>query len=271
MTMITSSFKEVEQEEQANVLTTLQTSTQNSSSPPVRRIPYVPSLAQRSAESGNAEVRKYYPLYPRTQINMGSIIYAEQLKNIDEDKVRDFSREIAVYDVYELAKLIGRQANFIKSDPKERRGKSLSPPSSDWSQNLPRTPKKVEAIHPQQQRYENLRVYLDSLKNEARVTGETEFSERVLNLSWSVWERLTSLFQARGQWLEVPDACPGSKNNFMYTWSKSEYYLECEIFGTGEIEFFYRNRNTGEVWGEDTTLDQGFSGDILDKASLFIE
>jgi hypothetical protein len=148
MTMSTSSLKEVEQEEQAIFLTTLQTSTKNYSSPPVRMIPYVRSLAQSSAESGNAEVRKYYPLSPRTQINMGSRIYAEQLKNIDEDKVRDFSREIAVY---ELAKPIGHQANFIKSDPKERRGKFLSSPSSDWSKNLPRTPKKVEAIHPQQQ------------------------------------------------------------------------------------------------------------------------
>jgi len=247
MTMSTFSLKEVEQEEPAIFLTTLQTSTKNYASTPVRMIQYVRSLAQ---------------------IHMGSRIYPEQLKNIDEDKVRDFSREIAVY---ELAKPVDDQANFIKSDPKERRGRFPSSPGSDWSKNLPRTPKKVEAIHPQQQRYQNLRVYLDSLKNEARVTGETEFSERVLNLSWSVWERLTSLFQARGQWLEVPDACPGSKNNFMYTWSKSEYYLECEIFGTGEIEFFYRNRNTGEVWGEDTTLDQGFSGDILDKASLFIE
>jgi len=146
--MSTSSFKEVEQEEQAIFLTTLQTSPKNYSSTPVRRIPYVRSLAQSSAESGNAEVRKYYVLSPRTQINMGSIIYAEQLKNIDEDKVRDFSREIAVY---ELAKPIGHQANFIKSDPKERRGKFLSSPSSDWSKNLPRTPKKVEAIHPQQQ------------------------------------------------------------------------------------------------------------------------
>ena len=138
--MITSSFKEVEQEEQANVLTTLQTSTKNSSFPPGRMIAYVRSLAQSSAESGNAEVRTYYPL--------GSRIDAEQLKNIDEDKVRDFSREIAVY---EWAKPVGHQANFIKSDPKERRGKFLSSPSSDWSQNLPRTPKKVEAIHPQQQ------------------------------------------------------------------------------------------------------------------------
>jgi len=151
MTMTKSLLKEVEQEEQAISLTTLQTSPKNYSSPPVRMIQYVRSLAQNSAESGNAEVRKSYPLSPRTQINMGSIIDAEELKNIDEDKVRDFSSEIAVYDVYEWAKPIGPQGNFIKSDPKERRGKFLSSPSSDWSKNLPRTPKKVEAIHPQQQ------------------------------------------------------------------------------------------------------------------------
>jgi len=149
--MTKSLLKEVEQEEQAISLTTLQTSPKNYSSPPVRMIQYVRSLAQNSAESGNAEVRKSYPLSPRTQINMGSIIDAEELKNIDEDKVRDFSSEIAVYDVYEWAKPIGPQGNFIKSDPKERRGKFLSSPSSDWSKNLPRTPKKVEAIHPQQQ------------------------------------------------------------------------------------------------------------------------
>ncbi|MEG4442703.1 hypothetical protein QUB47_28040 [Microcoleus sp. AT9_B5] len=148
MTMITSSFKEVEQEEKAISLTTLQTSPKNYSSPPVRMIQYVRSLAQSSAESGNAEVRKSYPLSPRTQINMGSRIDAEELKNIDEGKVRDFSSEIAVY---EWDKPLGHQANFIKSDPKERRGRFLSSPSSDWSKNLPRTPKKVEAIHPQQQ------------------------------------------------------------------------------------------------------------------------
>ena len=151
MTRIPSSLKEVEQEEQGISLTTLQTSPKNYSSPPGRMIQYVRSLAQ---------------------IHMGSRIYPEQLKNIDEDKVRDFSREIAVY---ELAKPVDDQANFIKSDPKERRGRFPSSPGSDWSKNLPRTPKKVEAIHPQQQRYQNLRVYLDSLKNEARVTGETEF------------------------------------------------------------------------------------------------
>lgn len=155
--MITSSLNEAEQEEKPIFLTTLQTSPKNYSSTPVRMIQYVPSLAQSSAESGNAEVRKYYPLSPRTQIHMGSIIYAEQLKDIDEDKVRDFSREIGVY---EWAKPISHQANFIKSAPKERRGRFLSSPSSDLSKNLPRTPKKVEAIHPQQQ---NVNKFLVSL------------------------------------------------------------------------------------------------------------
>ena len=105
-----------------------------------------------------------------------------------------------------------------------------------------------------------------------RITGEVEFSEKVIELSWSVWEALKSqLLEVKGLHLEVPDACPGSRDNFMYTWSKAEHYFECEIFGTGEIEFFYRNRNNGQVWGEDTTLEQAFSTDILDKASLFIK
>jgi hypothetical protein len=57
----------------------------------------------------------------------------------------------------------------------------------------------------------------------------------------------------------------------MYSWSKAEHYLECEISGSGEIEFFYRNRKTGEDWGKDITLEQGFSTDILHYLTLFGE
>jgi hypothetical protein len=70
-------------------------------------------------------------------------------------------------------------------------------------------------------------------------------------------------------YIEVPDACPGRRDNFMYTWSKEEHYLECEIFGSGEIEFFYRNRETGKNWGEDTTIAQVLSPVILEKVKLF--
>ncbi|WP_341734808.1 hypothetical protein [Microcoleus sp. EPA2] len=268
MAMIISPLEEQERQGQTILSTTLLTEQKkNYPGTPVRMVKPIRSLAQISTESGNSESSKYYLLYLLNQVDIGWGIYANQLKDIDEEKVRDSSYEIAVYN---LAQPIGHQANLLKTDPKERRGRFLSPPISDLSNNLPRVHKKIETTN-QRQRCQRLRLYLDSLKNEVREEKDTSFTERVLNLSWSVWETLKIFFETKGLCLEVPDACPGSKDNFMYTWSKSEHYLECEIFGTGEIEFFYRNRNTGEVWGEDTTLEQVFSTDILDKGSLFLE
>lgn len=120
-----------------------------------------------------------------------------------------------------------------------------------------------------EKRHQELRRYLDSLHSEAKSTGEVEFTILVLNTAWQVWADLREYFLSKGLCLEVPDACPGQRDNFMYTWSKAEHYLECEILGSGEVEFFYRNRNSGEVWGEDTTLEQEFSTTVLDKAALF--
>ncbi|WP_293330940.1 hypothetical protein [Microcoleus sp. CAWBG58] len=258
MTMIIPSWEKQEREEQAIPSTTLLTDRQRKNpNTPVRMPTSTRSLAQIWAEDQNADLRKNYPLYRPMQGDISSIMYAGQIKDIDEEKVKDSTHEIAVY-------------NLAQSVPQERRGKFLSPRITDLSNYLP-IDKKSEATKHQRQRCQGLRLYLDSLKNEVREARDANFSERVLNLSWSVWKALKSLFEARGRCLEVPDACPGSKDNFMYTWSESEHYLECEIFGTGEIEFFYRNRKTGEVWGEDTTLEQGFSTDILEKASFFIE
>lgn len=120
-----------------------------------------------------------------------------------------------------------------------------------------------------EKRHEGLQRYLDSLRLEARVSGESEFTVSVIDTAWQVWERLKKHFLDQGVCLEVPDACPGQRDNFMYTWSRCEHYFECEIFGNGQIEFFYRNRNTGALWGEDTTLEKGFSTDIFGKASIF--
>ncbi|WP_026098232.1 hypothetical protein [Kamptonema formosum] len=237
MTLMISQFQELEREDEGITFATLSAKQRKTPTTPITKV--IPrSLSQTSYELGNAGARNYYA----------------------------HSREIAVYDL--LAQPVEHQPNV---SPQERLGRFLSASISNSSENLPRLYKKSEAAILPQKRCHGVRVYLDSLKKEARVTGETEFSEKVLDLSWSVWEKLKNLFEARGQCLEVPDACPGSRDNFMYTWSKAEHYLECEIFGTGEIEFFYRNRKNGAVWGEDTTLEQGFSKEIFDKASLFIE
>jgi hypothetical protein len=121
-----------------------------------------------------------------------------------------------------------------------------------------------------EKRKEGLEYYINSLRSEAESTDESEFTVFVINYSWQVWQELSKHFSERGLCFEVPDACPGQNNNFMYTWSKAEHYLECEIFGNGSVEFFYRNRKSGEVWGEDTTLEHGFSTAVLKKATLFV-
>jgi len=134
--------------------------------------------------------------------------------------------------------------------------------------------KKVEPSDHQQKRCQKLRSYMDSLKSKMKDMKQPEFSEKAIDLSWSVWEKLKKLLSQKGLSLEVPNASPGLSNNFMYVWKKNDHYLECEIFENGEIEFFYINnmdRKDEELWTEDTTFEQNFSDDILDKVSLFTE
>lgn len=116
---------------------------------------------------------------------------------------------------------------------------------------------------------DNLEFYIDSLRLEAKSTNESEFSVSVIDKSLHVWQELSKGFTQKGFWLEVPNACPGQNNDFMYTWSKDMHYLECEIFGNGAVEFFYRNRESGDIWGEDTTFERGFSAAIFEKVALF--
>jgi hypothetical protein len=120
-------------------------------------------------------------------------------------------------------------------------------------------------------RNESLDHYMGSLRSEATSIHDSEFTIFLIDYSWKIWQKLSSIFSKQGFYLSVPDACPGQNNNFMYTWSKDEHYLECEVFGSGEVEFFYKNRATDDVWGEDTVLEDEFSSNILDKVALFVE
>ena len=118
-----------------------------------------------------------------------------------------------------------------------------------------------------QQRHQRLLDYIQSLRSEVNTSGETGFTLSVLEKADQVWKNLRSVFSSKNKCLEVPDACPGYNDNFMYTWSKGEHYLECEIFGSGEVEFFYRTNN--DVWGEDIKIGQDFSTAIIEKVALF--
>lgn len=124
-------------------------------------------------------------------------------------------------------------------------------------------------------RREQMNEYLNSLKEEAvEINGD----ESVI---WLAKDFLTLLIHKLAQInlvLEVPDCCPntGSQGEFhiMFSWDKDEDYLECEIFNTGMIEFFYRNSFTHKVWiwKCDFAMCNSLEADeLFEKLSYFVE
>lgn len=113
-------------------------------------------------------------------------------------------------------------------------------------------------------------LYVAALYNEVEA-GNVGFTTKVLDNARQVLKNLNSHFRQNHLFLEVPDACPGESDDFMFLWSKGEHHLECEIFGDGAVEFFYRNRATDEVWGEDITLESKLTPAIMKKLMLFVK
>jgi len=111
--------------------------------------------------------------------------------------------------------------------------------------------------------------YVSQLYIEAEAGG-TGFTTKVLDNARQVLRNLNSHFRQDHLFLEPPDACPGESDNLMFVWNKVEHYLECEIFGNGAVEFFYKNRLTDERWGEDITLESKLTPAIIKKLMLFV-
>lgn len=117
-----------------------------------------------------------------------------------------------------------------------------------------------------------LYAYLHQVQNAVSTTvDDKETLFNLLKFSKEVWRILDNYFRARSLNLQVPDACIGNSNQFMYTWIKGDHYLECEIFSSGEVEFFYKQKSSGTIWGEDTKIEHEFSTDILEKVQIFAQ
>ena len=55
-----------------------------------------------------------------------------------------------------------------------------------------------------------------------------------------------------------------------YSWDKGRHHLELEIIPGKVAEFFYRDRETGTLWGEDYTIGDVLPSEGVDKLELFI-
>lgn len=84
-------------------------------------------------------------------------------------------------------------------------------------------------------------------------------------LALTAW---VDLYDAFGPSLPTPRAGVAEDGHVGYVWRKEEHYLEMENFPTGHCELFYRNRTTGELWGEEYESGTPITSTVLEKLKL---
>jgi hypothetical protein len=55
-----------------------------------------------------------------------------------------------------------------------------------------------------------------------------------------------------------------------YSWDRGKHHMELEIIPGQPAQFFYRNRETGQLWGEDYTIGTAVPAEALQRFKLFI-
>jgi hypothetical protein len=76
--------------------------------------------------------------------------------------------------------------------------------------------------------------------------------------------------EATGFALPIPAACTGPDGEMFYSWDRGRHHFEMEVIPGQPVELFYRNRETGEFWGEDWNLEEAFSPEAVQMLKLFI-
>jgi hypothetical protein len=69
--------------------------------------------------------------------------------------------------------------------------------------------------------------------------------------------------------MPVPAACTGPDGEMFYSWDCGQHHLELEIIPGQPSEFFYRDRNTEQFWGDDYAIGDPLAAEVLQKLPLF--
>lgn len=79
-----------------------------------------------------------------------------------------------------------------------------------------------------------------------------------------------SLLNRSGHLLPIPAASAGPDGQVFYSWDKGRHHLEVEILPGEEIEYFYRDRETGEYWGDDVKAADHIPDRAANNLKLFV-
>jgi hypothetical protein len=105
-----------------------------------------------------------------------------------------------------------------------------------------------------------------------RYLARVSMGERALitpataELAMRAWHTIWTA--SRGQ-MPIPAACTGPGGQMLYAWDHGRHHLELEIFPQKAAEFFYKDRQTRELWGEDYNVGDPLPDEALKKFKLF--
>lgn len=93
----------------------------------------------------------------------------------------------------------------------------------------------------------------DAVKADLGLKGHDDFltemangiiSQSTANAARKIWELLQRLPDVR---IPVPAASAGPDGQVFYSWNSGRHHFEIEILPNGDVEFFYRDRETGRT------------------------
>ena len=86
-------------------------------------------------------------------------------------------------------------------------------------------------------------------------------------LAVKAWKLIWEASQRR---MPIPAACTGADGQMLYAWDREQHHLELEIIPNQAAEFFYRDRETRELWGEDYVIGDPLPAEAVEKFRFFL-
>jgi hypothetical protein len=99
--------------------------------------------------------------------------------------------------------------------------------------------------------------YLDCTLEALILGGESlprewhSYLERLPDANGRLARELWRMLRAAFAQVAVPQAGPVPEGGFQFVWDEGEHHLEIDILADRTIEWFYRNRRTNDVVGDD--------------------
>lgn len=116
-------------------------------------------------------------------------------------------------------------------------------------------------------RKERIKNHLDWLRD-LHNGEDAVLSRAIFNAAVLSWDEIDQESEGR---MPLPAACTGPDGQMFYSWDKDEHHLEIELDpGDGNF-WFYRNRKTEIMWGDDWAVGSKLPWWLPKKLALFYE